>query len=330
MKKIVLAVLGAGLFLIPQIGMADSTTLYGKFRYSVNSVDDVTGSGTDGLTGTDNVSLFGLKGKYGDDVKAFFHLQTGANADAAAGTAFAQRFYFGGIESALGTIKVGRMTNAYKMPGFKLDPFYNTAGINAAGSFAAGGATYGLSPATNGFTDNAIEYKTPKIADMITVNAGVYIDDSNADDHGSTAGVAFNKAGITAGIQVAKNADTVATVPGIATDGSATRAYASYKAEKFSVGASYEKVETSATLEPAYIYVTGTYSITEKTAVTASVGSVDEGAAEGTGATVAVFQTVAPKTKAFVLYSQASLDAVGKEDPSTISIGLFHNFGATF
>jgi len=80
MKKIILTTAIAAICAAPAAAMAD-TNLYGQMRYSFNSVDDVTGSGQDGFSGNDNVSLFGLKGSAGDnDLKAFYHLQTGAPA----------------------------------------------------------------------------------------------------------------------------------------------------------------------------------------------------------------------------------------------------------
>ena len=157
MKKIVLSAAIAAACVSPLATIAD-TNLYGQMRYSFNSVDDVDGTGQDGMSGNDNVSLFGLKGSAGDATQAFYHLQTGAAADSNSGRAFNQRFYFGGLSGDFGKVAYGRMTNAYKFAGFKLDPFYNMSHIGVNGQFTAGVATYGLSPATNGFTDNALQY----------------------------------------------------------------------------------------------------------------------------------------------------------------------------
>ena len=118
MKKLILVTAIAAACAAPMAAMSD-TTLYGQLRYSINSVneDDARGDDSiDGLRGEDNVSLLGVKGAYGDDIKAFFHLQTGARADSqasgAAGNAFDQRFYFGGLSGGFGKVAYGRMTNA--------------------------------------------------------------------------------------------------------------------------------------------------------------------------------------------------------------------------
>lgn len=178
MNKTQFAIISTATLLVSTTTFAD-TTLYGNLRFSLNSIDEDTTGGIDGIQGKDNVSLFGLKGSIGESTKAFFHLQTGAPADGTEnGNAFQQRFFFGGLSGGFGKVAYGRMTNAYKYPGFKLDPFYNLSHIGAGGTYGAGGATYGLSPATNGFTDNAVQYFTPSFGGL-KINIGSYIDDTN-------------------------------------------------------------------------------------------------------------------------------------------------------
>ncbi len=334
MKKIILSAAIAAICAAPAAAMAD-TQLYGQMRYSFNSVDDKTNidpnEHIDGLSGNDNVSLFGLKGSVGDDgLKAFYHLQTGAPSDNNGGQAFNQRFYFAGLSGGFGKVAYGRMTNAYKFDGFKLDPFYNLSHVSAGGSFATGGASYGLSKATNGFTDNALQYTSPAFGG-VKVNAGLYIDDSNQDDHGTNIGVSWSGKGINAGVQLASN-DATGTIPNIAADGDALRIHGGYKADKWSVGASYETVDTDANAEANYLYLVGRFNVSNKTELVATVGIVDpdatssEAGAEGTGFQFAAFQTVVPKTQLYVSYGTASLDN-NDEDPSVISVGAIHKFG---
>jgi hypothetical protein len=333
MKKIILSAAIAAICAIPAASIAADNDLYGQLRYSFNSVDDPD-NGKEGLSGNDNVSLFGLKGSASDQgLTAFYHLQTGAPADNNGGQAFNQRFYFGGLKGGFGKAAYGRMTNSYKFDGFKLDPFYNLSHINAAGNFATGGASYGLSPATNGFTDNALQYTSPAFSG-ITVNAGVYIDDGNDDDHGSSLGLTWKSKGMNAGIQYASNAQT-ATIPGIAADGNAIRIHGGYKAKGWSAGLSYETVDDSANTSTDYMYVVGRFNVAKKTQLIGAIGVVSPDsnssaaalAAEGTGFQLGVFQTVVPKTQLYVTYGQASLDAAGAEDPSVLSVGAIHKFG---
>ena len=332
MKKIILTAAIAAICAAPAAAIAADNNLYGQMRYSFNSVDDVTGSGQDGLSGNDNVSLFGLKGSAGDKgLTAFYHIQTGAPTDNNGGNAFNQRFYFAGLKGGFGKVAYGRMTNAYKFAGFKLDPYYNMSHIGANGQFSPALATYGLSPATNGFTDNALQYTSPSFSG-IKVNAGLYIDDSNQDDHGTGIGASWSSKGINVGVQFASN-DATGTIPNIAADGDALRVHGGYKAKKFSVGLSYETVDDSATTSTDYLFLVGRFNVSDKTELVATIGTVDPEAgspaagAEGTGFQLGVFQTVVPKTQMYVTYGAASLDAAGAEDPSVISVGAIHKFG---
>jgi hypothetical protein len=333
-RRYLLATVTAFALALPVAAVA-GTTLYGSLKYSFNHVDEDRTGGTDGLTGYDNVSLFGLKGEYGENIKAFFHLQTSANADAdAAGKAFGQRFFMGGLKGNFGQVAYGRMTNAYKFPGFALDPFYNFSGVNAAGSISAGGATYGLSGATNGFTDNALQYVTPKFG-PVTVTGGFFVDDANTDDHGYLLGGAVDIDALNAGIVWAKNGTDVATLPGIPADEAAIRGYATYKMDTMKFGVSLERVNQP---DPAddinYLYLTGTLTVPEmKTDFSASVGWVSDGQAEGIGLNIGAFYSITDQTQIFALYSGASLDDIdlvtaGEQEssPRVFSIGVKHDF----
>lgn len=339
MKKIILTAAIAAICAAPAAAIAADNNLYGQLRYSFNSIDDKDGTGLDGLSGQDNVSLFGLKGTAGDgDTKAFYHLQTGAPSDKnASGSAFNQRFYFGGLKGSWGKAAYGRMTNAYKFDGFKLDPFYNLSHVNAAGVYAAGGASYGLSPATNGFTDNSLQYHSPAFSG-ITVNAGVYVDDTNEDNQSTGIGATWKGKGAYAGLQYIQNTNdgsvnTNQVIPGVYIDGSAMRVHGGFKAKSWSAGLSYETVDEAKDASTNYMYLVGRFNATPKTELVLTVGTVDpdagsaNAAAEGTGYQLGVFQTVVSKTQLYVTYGAADLDAVNYEDPSVLSVGAIHKFG---
>lgn len=328
MKNKVILITAIAAALAPMAAMSEAT-VYGHLRYSVNSMDaDVAGAGST-LSGNDNVSLFGFKAKSeGNGLKAFVHMQSGAPADANGGQALNQRFYFGGLSGDFGKVAYGRMTNAYKMPGFKLDPFYNLSHVGAGGTLATGGATYGLSGATNGFTDNAIQY-TSNSFDGIKVNVGLYIDDSGADDHGTNIGGSYAAGDFNVGLQMASNAQTTATVPGVPADGDAMRLHGGYKSGPMSLGFSFESVDLTATTDATYMYLVGKYNTSAETQLVLTLGSVGDGAAEGTGFTGGVFHTVVPKVQVFAHYSTASLDnatAGAGKDPSVFSVGAIHKF----
>ena len=331
MKKSLMATSVATLCLLPLSAMAD-TTLYGELRHSLNSVDEDRTGGMDGLSGQDNISLFGLKGSYGENIKAFYHLQTQAltddpNRDT---RAFQQRFFMGGLEGDFGKVTYGRMTNAFKFPGFAMDPFYNLSHVSASGTYAIGGATYGLSGATNGFTDNAFQYVTPSLND-VKLTGGFYVDDSNEDDHGYLAGISYNGVkGLDVGGTFASNGTTAATLPGIAAGSDAYRLYGTYKMDPFKVYVSYENVGVNRTADVNYLYIGGTMTL-DSTDISLSIGSVGEGAAEGVGVTAGAFYHIAENTQLFGLVSWASLDdtaIVGGQntDPRVLSLGAMHKF----
>ena len=330
MKKTLLS-LAVAASCIPVVAMADAT-IYGQFRYSINSIDNDDGAGSD-LSGEDNVSLFGLKASAkGDSVTAFAHLQTGASAEGTDGEAFNQRFYFGGLKGDFGTVAYGRMSTSYKMVGFKMDPFYNLSHVGVDGKTSKQLATYGLSSANNGFTDNAIQYTSPSMSGL-KVNVGVYVDDTAGDDHGTGVGVAYKAKDFNVGVQFISN-DKTATVAKLTADGDAVRIHGGYKADAWSVDASYEKVDVNpAGDEKGYLFLVGKYNVSKETQLAMTIGTVDDNvnnADEGTGFTLGAFQTVAPKTQVYASYSSASLDNTGGADtgadPSVFSLGAIHKF----
>ncbi len=313
-----------------------SNTLYGDFRFSAGYIDR---DGTDtkgGLTANNNASRIGFKGSVGNsDLKAIYHLQAGAKNDGAgSGTsgagnnsAFTARFYFAGLKSAdFGSIIYGRHSTAYKMSGLRVDPFYDTSA-----GLGNGGATYGLSGMTNGFTNNAIAYISPTILGGLSANAAIYIDDSDGNEHDTNFGLQYAADGITAGVQQAimgksEDGGGIANAKGI---DSTTRLYAGYKEDKWSAAVSYEIQNAGrGTTNPDtnYMYVSGTYKIMDTTKLATSVGYVDDGAFEGVGWQAGVFYNILPKTEVYALYSGTYLDDNPKGDSNAVIIGVSHKF----
>lgn len=317
-------------FTMPSVASAEtsqSVTFYGNLRYSFNYVDDDV-SGIEGFRGTDNVSRFGIKGSYGnDDLRGFIHLQVGAPSDwDADGDGFTQRFFFGGFEGGFGKVTFGRMTNAYKYPGYALDPFYDFSRINSGGVFAGGGASYGLSPATNGFTDNALQYVTPDLNGFRLVG-GIAIDDSNDDDLGFLAGGSYSSNNLTVGGVYAANGETAQNYPNIGIDSDAFRAYATYNGDGWKMGASYEQVDNGCSTV-GYYYLTGTAMLEDaKTDLSLSLGVVDDGSAEGFGITGGAFHHILENAQIYAMASYADLEHA--EAPYVISVGATYDFGYT-
>ena len=332
MKKIVLATTVATACLLPLSAVA-GTTLYGDLRYSINSVSDPAGSGNDGLVGYDNVSKFGLKGSYGEGVKAFFHLQTNAAADVdAAGDAFNQRFYFGGLQGGFGKVSYGRFTNAYKAPGVPVNIFGDTTKINVTGVVSPSSCGYGVSGATNGFTNNYIQYSSPKLGGQVQFNLGIAVDDSNEDEHGTAANIQYvGVKGLNVSVALGSNG-TVGTLPGIAADGDGTRLAATYKMDNMKFGFNYEILDPGTGADDtAYMMLSGVFSIpNSKMDLKASIGTVDDGtvALEGLAVTAGAYYKVTENTQVYAQYSSASMEdeTTWTDDPSVLAIGAIHKF----
>ncbi|RKZ55207.1 MAG: hypothetical protein DRQ44_18095 [Gammaproteobacteria bacterium] len=186
-----------------------------------------------------------------------------------------------------------------------------------------------------------MQYTSPAFSG-ITVNAGVYIDDTNEDNHSTGLGASWKGKGFNAGLQYIQNnndgsVNANKVIPGVYIDGSAMRVHGGFKAKTWSAGLSYETVDegTVADLSAStnYMYLVGRFNATPKTELVLTVGTVDpdtgaaNAGAKGTGYQLGVFQTVVTKTQLYVTYGAADLDAPDHEDPSVISVGAIHKFG---
>ena len=324
MKKIVLATTVATTCLLPMAAIA-GTSLYGDLRYSINSIDDES-TGNDGLVAVDNVSKFGLKGSYGEGVKAFFHLQTAAAVDSdAEGDAFNQRFYMGGLEGSFGQVAYGRMTNAYKAPSVPINAFSDVTKTGATGSHAAGGMDYGMSNASNSFTNNTLQYTTPNMGG-IKATVALAIDDSNEDEHGYAANVMYTGVkNLTVGVAMGSTGEAV-TLANLPVDSDALRLVASYKLNSLTLGFNYENIDDG-TDDTTFAYLSAVYGLNDKLDLKAAVGMVDDGgfAAEGTAVTLGAFYKITEGTEVYALASSGSMEVDGT-DTSNISIGAIHKF----
>jgi len=288
MKKIVLTAAIAAICAAPAAAIAADNNLYGQLRASVNSVDDPNATAADPTTGDgtqfhDNTSRIGLKGEFGDDIKAFYHLQVGAPAAGEmTDQGFNRRFFFAGLKGGFGKVAAGQMSTGYKMNGgFKIDPFYDRTRINWKGGVGAGGASHGLSTLANNFADGAIQYTTPAFAG-IKVNVGVYIDNTNEDEHGTEAGINWSNKSINAGVQYITSGKE-RTVPTQVADASAIRVHGGFKGKAFKVALSYEMLDNdfanSGTADANYMLLTGTFNVNKEARISASYGMIDDDSA---------------------------------------------------
>lgn len=346
MRRFICAVAIAALLVTPMMAMA-GTTLYGNARISTNYWDNDTG-GDENFSVNDNVSRLGVKGEYGDDIKGFFHLQVSARVTPDSGMsvtgsgvdgmgneisitgstsgdndAFGQRFYFAGLKGSFGALKYGRVTNAYKMPGFmQAGKLYDSTTLGVGGPIGLGGAIYGQSPMNNGF-HTVVEYTTPTLGGA-KLSGTVAVDGSDANDHGYILTASYGTGGFDVGAAYADNGDGN-QIPGLATEGDAFRVYGNYKTDSMKLGLSWEGVDRPGTDDKVnYVMGIGSLTVAPKTDLIASIGFVDGGAAEGTGGTLAVNYGITENTEVMLSGSYGDLEA--GPAPMAVSILFVHNF----
>jgi Gram-negative porin len=298
---------------------ANANQLYGDIRYSLNNVDK---AGVDAVSFDGNAPRFGLKGEYELDEsnKAFYHVQLGYNNESTATNTISRRFGFIGLKGNWGKAMFGTASSPYKMAGFKIDPFYDTS---AGESF--GGKNYGLSSFTNGFFDNVVAYTTPKFGGGLQANLFTIIDDTPADEHSFNPGISWSNGSFGVNAQLLQINDASP-----ANEKSAHRIAFSYKSDSIKTGLSIENVDNDNAGDTDYIYLTGTYVMSDKRKISASYGTVEinnggAGGVPGDGFTIGYFHNLHKKTQLYTLYSSVSGDDPA-DDRDVISFGFSQKF----
>ncbi|WP_335911792.1 MULTISPECIES: porin [Shewanella] len=185
MKKTLISASVATVLAAASFGaLADGPTLYGRLDLSVTHTD--TGAtlqtGTNGIdtnnfanennSGTyieNNFSNLGVKGseKLTDGVDIIYQMEFQVENTSGTGDTFKARNTYLGAKTAYGTVLVGRNDTVFKQAEGGVDAFGNT---NADIDRLVGGQTR----SADGFW-----YYSPKIADLITLNATYLVDDNN-------------------------------------------------------------------------------------------------------------------------------------------------------
>lgn len=321
MKKTLLLASLAAAFSTP--AMAENT-IYGDFRASVVSEDLNNGNNS---AFVNNASRVGIKGSQGNDsLKAIYHIQMGAENDAA-GTALTSRFYFAGLQGSMGKLIYGRLSTPYKMTGVKQDPFYDTS----AGT-ANGGSNYGSSNLINGFTNNSFAYYSPKMGGL-SFNASFSMAEDDTTDDGMGVGAEYAAGGLKFGVNhlILDGDSATGTVAGSGSIDSATRVYAGAKMGALDVNLSYEMLDDAG--DTKLTQVNAAYNATKSMKLAASYGMVDSDNAAATGRhaegdniTAGAFYKVLPKTTVHALYTNTDFDSAALTDRDGIAVGVKQQF----
>ena len=182
MKKTFISTSIASALILASFGaLADAPTFYGRLDLSVTNSD--TGatlqSGTNGVTlgesGTyfeNNFSNVGVKGseKITDGIDVIYQMEFQVENTSSKGDVFKARNTYLGIKSQIGTVLVGRNDTVFKQAEGGVDLFGNT---NADIDRLVGGQIRSA---------DGIWYYSPKIADLVTVNATYLMQDNQTSD----------------------------------------------------------------------------------------------------------------------------------------------------
>ena len=178
MKKTLLALAIGSVIAAPSLALADAN-LYGKLNLSVDHVDYAEGAGLGGNHQLNtNKSYFGVRGgsDVSDGLKGIFQLEFGVNVDSQpiplpGFQLFTLRNSFLGVEGGFGTLKAGTFDTPLRGLSAAVDQFHDQIYADSfnlmAGEWRA---------------ENIIQYSTPKLADMLTLNVATVLpegDDSN-------------------------------------------------------------------------------------------------------------------------------------------------------
>ena len=182
MKKTFISTSIASALILASFGaLADAPTFYGRLDLSVTNSD--TGatlqSGTNGVTlgesGTyfeNNFSNVGVKGseKIADGIDVIYQMEFQVENTSSKGDVFKARNTFLGIKTGAGTLLVGRNDTVFKQSEGGVDLFGNTnADIDRLVSGQIRSA-------------DGIWYYSPKIADLVTINATYLMEDNQTSD----------------------------------------------------------------------------------------------------------------------------------------------------
>ncbi len=313
----------------PQLAEAQTprAELYGDMRYSYNYADF---GGDSGWRTANNVSRLGARamlerGAY----RALVDFQAGVNVDDALDSdAFSQRYFRAELQSPFGTLSAGRESNAYKVAGFRVDPFYDISTVSATGGVPTGdpfgGAAFGLSLLSNGFADGTLAYRTPSFGGL-SLNGGVHLDRN--DDHDYGVGLNFAHSGFEADVQQYwANGTAWSSTAGV---DDALRVSASYSyEERWSLGGSFERLEGLTGETQDFMYLAGTVTVREPTHLAAAVGRVEDSPAvqaiTGMAYHVGIFHEILPQLQLHAVGSY--LDRDEGEARSNFGVGFVYGF----
>lgn len=351
-KKLLALAVGAAAAM-PLIAEAAGPTLYGKINVTLDSVENDTGvpaTTTDIWSLNSNASRLGIKGDAETGITGLTGIyQAEYEIDADDGTTpFAQRNIYAGLKGSFGVVKLGKMDTPLKEAQGKVDQFNDLAGDIKnimPGEVRA---------------NNMIQYNSPKLADLITINLavmpgeGVDVDNADADDLVGTdvedgiadiisASIVLESGAFYAALAMDQNVsgsgnvdgfdDIDSVAAGTQSVADTTRLVGAYKGDNFEVGAIYqmsEDVSDGSDDEDSAMFLSGAYMMGDwKFKAQYGVGEGDVSDREKTLTAIGADYKLGKSTTLFTYYSTVELDVPApgvSTEVSTLAFGLEQKF----
>ena len=343
MKKNLLATaVGAVLaapMMIPSMAQADGPVVYGKVNISLENQDYDPGPGApnndDAWELNSNASRLGIKGDFDLDVaglKAIYQAEFQIAVDDGdnGGQTFSQRNIFGGLKGSFGTLKAGKFDTPTKLAQMDVDQFNDLSGD--IGNIATG----------ENRASNIIQYSTPKLANMLTLNLA-FIPNEDSDDFD---GDGDNENGLADSTSISlvleKDAfyaalsrdtdiedDLIVDSTGASPVLDITRFAAGLNMDQFELGALYQLAEEAEGdgEETSYV-LSGAFKI-DRVKLKAQYGRVegDQFDDEGTQYALGADYKLAKNSKVYAYFNNLEYElAGGDEETRTLGVGMEHKF----
>lgn len=333
MKKNLLAIAVGAAVAFPGLALADGPTVYGKVNISLENAefDDGVNPSEDAWELNSNASRLGVKGDFDLDVaglKAIYQAEFEMQVDDGdkGGQTFSQRNIFGGLQGNFGTLKAGKFDTPTKKAQGKVDQF-NDIGGDIKNVLAG-----------ENRVSNIIQYSTPKLADMITLNLAFIPgegddldgDGNNEDGIADTTSISLVAEKDMFYGAVSRDTDMsddlVADSTG-ATTLDITRLAVGLKPGNFELGALYQLAEEAeADGEDSSIVVSGAFKI-DRVKLKAQYGMTDGDLSdeEVTQVSLGADYKLAKASKVYAYGTQLEFDLADTEE-TIFGIGMEHKF----
>lgn len=350
MNKKLLAIAVGAAIAFPAVALANGPTVYGKVNVDLKQVSvkpkQPAGSPVqdDQWELESNASRIGVKGEYDLDVanlKAIYQAEYEISVDDGAGP-FGQRDIFAGLKGGFGTLKAGRFDTPTKKAQGKIDQFNDLDGD-----------IKNLMAGENRMA-NIVQYSTPKLADMVTINAAfIPGENTDVDDYGTTL---KNENGLADSTSISAVVETGGLYAAVSMDAdidddlefddqanagntiNITRLVAAYKFGDLQVGALHQIAEEvdkdtviNKTGEETSTVISASFGI-DRIKLKAQYGVTDAEVSKdkATGYSLGADYSLAKASKAFVYYTAYDIDydAVGvkNDEQTSLGVGIEHKF----